>query len=91
MRTSRNGVVIVIIQKIGQSAAKSLTVRMIQKEKVQRLNGSWDFKKSLRYSLLLYENIGTFGTRLSSTLDEKQNVKEYCVIILSNYHILIKI
>jgi hypothetical protein len=70
-RTSRNGVVIVIIRKIGQSAAKSLTYPKIRKERVQRLNGSWDCKKSLRYSLLLSENLGIIGSWLSCTLKQK--------------------
>lgn len=40
-------------------------------EQVQRLNGSWDFKKSLRYSLLLCENKGINGAWFSSPLKQK--------------------
>uniref|UniRef100_A0A6C0KHC4 Uncharacterized protein n=1 Tax=viral metagenome TaxID=1070528 RepID=A0A6C0KHC4_9ZZZZ len=43
-RTSRNGVGIVKIIEIGQSAAKSFICCKTEKEQVQRLNGSWDLK-----------------------------------------------
>jgi len=57
VRTSRNGVGIVKILEIGQSAAKSFVKHDM--EKVQRLNGSWDILKIfLRYSLLLCESKG---------------------------------
>ena len=67
-RTSRNGVGIVKILEIGQSAAKSYCIYTNATERVQRLNGSWDFLKSLRYSLLLCESKGTNGSWLSSSM-----------------------
>ena len=67
-RTSRNGVGIVKILEIGQSAAKSYGIYKNATERVQRLNGSWDFLKSLRYSLLLCESKGTNGSWLSSSM-----------------------
>jgi hypothetical protein len=44
----------------------------IDMEQVQRLNGSWDFKKSLRYSLLLCENKGINGAWFSRPLKQKK-------------------
>ena len=75
-RTSRNGVGIVKILEIGQSAAKSYGIYTNATEKVQRLNGSWDFK-SLRYSLLLCESKGTNGSWFPSPIKDiyKKNTK----------------
>jgi hypothetical protein len=79
-RTSRNGVGIVKILEIGQSAAKSLTDRQIGKEQVQRLNGSWDLNRSLRYSLLLCESKGIYGFGFPSIVRGKNRYKTHYFI-----------
>ena len=65
-----HGVVIVKIRKIGQSASKSFIDLKINMEQVQRLNGSWDVKTSLRYSLLPCESRGINGVGFPSVVKQ---------------------
>ena len=69
-RTSRNGVGIVKILEIGQSAAKSYVIKH-DMERVQRLNGSSGIFILVRYSLLSHESVSIIGFGFPSPLKRK--------------------